>query len=111
MDQIEDTLDALHANNVLAFESKMDILMEEHCHDMVATMRSNTIGHHGHLRGNVYDPVFRGELLKFAMAIIHGGDLGDDQYVVTVNGGILHRSAEGLGETVQCPVIQELTRI
>ena len=114
--QVEDTLAALQWSNVLAFESKLDVLMEEHCPDLVQTMRRNELdrrGHHhdhGRHRDNVYDAVFRGELLHFATAIVEGEDLGDDRFVITMNGGILQETAEGIGQTVDCPLIQEMLR-
>ena len=115
--QVADAMKGLEGefSNIVAFESKIDVLMQEHCADLVSTLRKNVVDskHKHHHQRNVYDALFRGELWNFALSIVIGEDIGngisgDEGFVVSMNGGILQQSAEG--QTMECPLINEMAR-
>ena len=119
-DQIVNAMSALKEANIFAFETKMDILMEEHCSNVVRKLEANPVPHHivpAHNRVErifVYEHIFRSELLSFATKINRHGYIGNGEYVVIINGGILHydvavdiHSAEHIFE---CDIITEMTK-
>ena len=107
-DQVDNALAALKDSNIYSFENKMDILMEEHCGDVVRKLEEQKVGH-GH--GSIYDAIFRGELLSFATKVVHEQFIGSDAFVVTLNGGIVHRDAvrdRGDKRTFECELVHEI---
>lgn len=105
-EQVENALKALKDSNIVSFENKMDILMEEHCNGMVRRLEATKAGYGD---GSIYDSVFRGELLSFTTKVVENEFIGSNQFVVTSHGGIVHSDA-ALSNVFECKVIHQIAK-
>ena len=113
-DQVVNALASLRESNIYAFETKMDILMEEHCSSIVRSLEQKPVKLHAHREEFAYS-VFRDELLGFGTAINeHGFIENAEEFVITITGGMMNydvaRQRYSTGQIFKCNIITEMAK-
>lgn len=111
-DQVTNALSDIRNNNLFGFEAKMDVLLYEHCSEAIVHLSKNEINTNNY-HENVYTSVFRGELLTFAIEAAHNIYMGNNKYIITDTGAILHLSIVQNSKKIhqiyyECIILEEI---